>query len=67
MASNIQIIFYRKNTQPANPDEILVKVLLNEAEAKLPIQPVQGNYYRWTDFRKYYSDKLDSFNSRFKE
>lgn len=68
MASNIQIVFYRpKNRTAENPDDVLVKVLLNEAEATLPLTPVEGNYYRWTDFRKYYTDKLDSFSTRFKE
>lgn len=66
MASNIQIVFYRpKNRTGNNPDDVLVKVLLNEAEATLPLTPVEGKYYRWTDFRKYYTDKLNSFSTRF--
>ncbi|MDE7154090.1 MAG: histidine-type phosphatase [Muribaculaceae bacterium] len=68
MASNIQIVFYRpKNSTGCNPDDVLLKVMLNEAEASLPLKPVNGNYYRWTDFRKYYTDKLDSFSTRFEE
>ncbi len=58
MGCNIQIIFYRKN--PKDKD-VWIKVLLNEEEATLPIQPVQGSYYRWSDFRKYYTNILDSY------
>lgn len=68
MASNIQIIFYRPAKNAAlTPDEVLVKVLLNEEEAKLPVKPVSGPYYRWKDLRDYYTAKLDSFPSRFNE
>lgn len=68
MASNIQILFYRpKNSSDCNPDDVLMKVLLNEAEATLPLEPVTGKYYRWKEFRKYYTDKFDSFSSRFTE
>ncbi len=55
MASNLQFIFYRSH--PKDPD-VLFKVLLNEEEATLPLQPVSGPYYRWTDFRQYCLDKL---------
>ena len=68
MGSNIQIVFYRPVKEDnVEPEEILVKVLLNEAEAKLPVAPVQGNYYRWLDLRKHYMDKLDGFSTRFEE
>lgn len=60
MACNIQLIFYR----PVNGDgDILVKVLLNENEARLPLSPVTGPYYKWKDFREYYTRKLDAFHS----
>ena len=39
-------------------EDILVKVLLNEHEAILPVTPVQGPYYRWSDLRAYYEKKL---------
>ena len=58
-ACNIQMIFYRPiGTQGNKADDILVKVLLNEHEALLPVQPVNGPYYRWTDLRHYYDKKL---------
>lgn len=68
MGCNIQMIFYRPDVSGVcAPDEILVKVLLNEREVRLPVKPVDGNYYRWTDVRNYYQQKLDSFSTRFKE
>ncbi|MCH5248183.1 MAG: histidine acid phosphatase [Muribaculaceae bacterium] len=67
MGSNIQIVFYRPSKGLITEKDILVKVLLNEAETTLPVTPVTGNYYRWTDLRDYYLEKLDSFYTRFPE
>ena len=60
MACNIQIIFYhpKKGNGP-----ILLKVLLNENEARLPLTPVSGPYYKWDDFRAYYMKKLRNYES----
>ena len=55
MASNLQFIFYRSDLKDK---DVLFKVLLNEEEATLPLQPVSGPYYRWADFRQYCLDKL---------
>ena len=41
--------------------DILMKALLNENEVTLPLTPVTGPYYRWTDFRDYYTKKLATF------
>ena len=58
-ACNIQMIFYRPVGTQGNPaDDILVKVLLNEHEAILPVKAVNGPYYRWSDLRRYYDRKL---------
>ena len=59
MACNIQMIFYRKK-DTVNPDDVLVKVLLNEHEARLPIKTDTFPYYKWNDMKKYYLDKLAS-------
>ena len=60
-ACNIQMIFYRPvGTVAAKADDILVKVLLNEHEAQLPVTAVQGPYYRWNDLKRYYERKLDT-------
>ena len=53
MAANIQLIFYRN---PAG--DILVKVLLNEREATLPIAGAPAPYYPWRALKAYYLDKL---------
>ena len=61
MGSNIQIVFYRPiERKGENPDDVLVKVLLNESEASLPVDPVVGPYYRWTALRDYYLSKLET-------
>ena len=56
MGANIQFIFYRSN--PKDQD-VLVKVLLNEQEATLPIATDCAPYYHWTDFRRYCMEKLE--------
>lgn len=66
MAGNLQLVFYRPEGS-INPDEVLIKALLNEREISLPGSPVTGPYYSWKDLRKYYNDKLQGFNKRFKE
>lgn len=58
MASNVQFIFYRSH--PKDQD-VLMKVLLNEQEATLPIPTDQAPYYRWTDFRQYCIQKLEQY------
>lgn len=57
MAANIQIIFYRP-AGSTNPDDVLVKVMLHETERRLPGKPVTGPYYRWTELRDYYLNKI---------
>lgn len=46
MAANVQVIFYRKAG-----DDILVKLLLNEREVKLPLEARNEFYYRWEDVK----------------
>ena len=58
MACNVQLIFYR----PDNGEgDILMKALLNENEARLPLTPVEGPYYKWKDFKEYFNNKLNAF------
>jgi hypothetical protein len=64
MAANIQIIFYRPLPTSSkersacgkiNPDEVLVKFLLNENETTLPeVKTDCAPYYHWRDLRAYY-------------
>lgn len=53
MAGNVQLVFYRNDA-----GDILVKALLNEREATLPGTPVSGPYYKWSDLKEYYLDKI---------
>ena len=61
MAANIQFVFYKN---PKNPKaDVLVKVLLNEEEATLPLPKTSTPYYyRWSDFKKFYLSKLNSYH-----
>lgn len=59
MAANLQFVFYRKAAGRA--DDVLVKVLLNENEARLPLQSKTAPYYRWAEVRDYYLKKLDAY------
>lgn len=59
MAANLQFIFYRRDPEDR---DVLFKVLLNENEAALPLPTDNPPYYKWSDFRDYYLQKLDSFH-----
>ena len=41
--------------------DVLVKVLLNNREARLPLQTDCAPYYHWKDFKAYYLKKLDAY------
>ena len=54
-ASNIQLVFYRSKKAT---DDILVKCLLNGKEACLPVPTDNYPYYKWTDFRQFYTARI---------
>ena len=58
MASNLQIVFYRSS--PKDQD-VLLKLLLNEQEATLPLRTDCAPYYHWTDFRQFCLDRISAF------
>lgn len=58
MGANIQLIFYRSD---AADDDVLVRVLLNEGEATLPIKTDVAPFYHWRDVREYYLNKLATY------
>ena len=64
MGANIQFVFYRKDQ---HDQDVLVKVLLNENEARLPITSKTEPYYKWSDVREYYLNKLDLYNEQQRE
>ena len=59
MAANVQIVFYKSSKKGA---PILVKVMLNETEQKLPVTCDTATvkncpaapYYRWEDVKEFY-------------
>ncbi len=53
MAANVQLIYYRKS----GSDDILVKILLNEREATLPITTDCAPYYHWRDVRAHFMSR----------
>jgi multiple inositol-polyphosphate phosphatase/2,3-bisphosphoglycerate 3-phosphatase len=58
LSANIQWILYAGGDGP-----YLVKVLLNEKEAVLPVTTTQWPYYRWEDMRAYYVQKLNGLHT----
>lgn len=50
MASNIQMVFYKDRK-----DDVIFKMLYNEKDMELPLESVGGPYYRWSDFKEYYT------------
>lgn len=54
MAANVQFVFYKPQSGVHSADDVLVKVLLNEDEATLPVETDCAPYYRWSDVRKHY-------------
>lgn len=53
MCGNIQMIFY-KNDQ----NHVLVKILLNEKEATLPLKSSTAPYYDWNEVKNYWKSTL---------
>lgn len=64
MGCNIQLIFYRP--KKGKTGDILVKALLNEREAYLPIHTTQWPYYNWKELRQYYLNKMAAFEAKIK-
>ena len=48
MAANLQLIFYKNKK-----DNVLVKILPNEREVKIPLDTNQFPYYEWKDVKSY--------------
>ena len=61
MSGNLQMIYYRRDF---DDKDILVKVLLNEREATLPIPTDCAPYYHWKDVRDYYLHKLNAYEKK---
>ncbi len=57
MAGNIQLIFYRS----PRSGEVLLKALLCGEEVTLPLPADMHPYYRWSDFKAYFTAVCDRF------
>lgn len=56
--ASVQVIHYRKDM---DDDDILIKVLLNGKETRLPIESDCAPYYHWQDAKRYYLRKLYAY------
>ncbi len=65
MGCNVQFVFYKPKKQAPNASNVLVKVLLNEDEATLPVSTEQAPYYHWNDVRSYYLKQLNDYQSSY--
>ena len=55
MAANLQIILYRNKK-----GKVLVRSLINERDAYLPIKSKTAPFYPWSEFCKYVNNNLDA-------
>ena len=55
MAGNVQMVFFRNKKKP---DDILVKVMLNEVETRIPVATDRFPFYAWSDVKAFYEDVL---------
>ncbi len=58
MCGNVQLVFYRK----AGSDDILVRVLLNERDATLPVRTDRVPFYHWKDLRAYWMSVVQAIS-----
>ncbi|WP_300724934.1 histidine-type phosphatase [uncultured Bacteroides sp.] len=58
MCGNVQLIFYKKK----GSKDILVKLLLNEREVRLPLATDTAPYYKWKDVRGYWKKVVDGID-----
>lgn len=56
MAGNVQLIFFKSTVDDGAP--ILIKLLLNEEEQRIPVVTENWPYYEWNKVRDYYHSKL---------
>lgn len=57
MATNLQFIFYRDKA-----GDVIVKLLHNEKECRLPIKSDIAPYYHWKDMRRYFIERADQID-----
>ena len=55
MAANVQLIFFRN---PKMPQNILVKILHNEKETRIPVHTDKWPYYDWQDVKSFFKSRI---------
>lgn len=55
MAANVQMVFFKNRKDKSAP--VLVKVLHNEKEVRLPVVTDIYPFYRWDDVKRYYAER----------
>lgn len=60
MASNVQMVFYRGS----QPDDILVRLYINEKVQAMPFEEVGEGFYRWNDVLSGYTDVINAGKER---
>lgn len=55
MAANLQLIFFRNKA-----NDVIVRILLNEKDAKIPVATDIAPFYRWKDVGQYFTGILTS-------
>ena len=59
MAANLQMVFYKNGK-----DDVVVKILHNEKESHIPVDTDMWPYYRWSDVKSYYINRLDNLKKQ---
>lgn len=55
MAANIQLVFFRNQK---SPEKVLVKILHNERETRIPVKTDIWPYYDWNDVKSYFQSRI---------
>lgn len=62
MGASLLMVFYRNQN-----GVILVRIMLNEAEATLPFNAVNGSFYSWEDFKAYYLPLIEVSETKIRD
>lgn len=60
-AANLQLLFYRNASR-----KVLVKLLWNENEVRIPSAGCRGPYYEWEAFRSYCLSRIEKADSEYR-
>ena len=55
MAANLQLVFYQGKAK----QDIILRLLLNERDAHLPLKAINGCFYRWEEVKKLWIQQME--------